>query len=52
MRPVDEPEKIIRREERIGQAEINVRDMFDKGLAEVLSRIGNNPYFRDLEGSF
>lgn len=52
MRPTDEPNMEKNRTERIEQAEISVKSMFEEKLAGALDRIGKNPYFRDLEGNF
>ncbi len=40
------------RNEKIKMAERNVFSIFENKLAEVLDRVGENPYFRDLENSF
>lgn len=37
------------RKEKIENAERSVFDDFNKKLAGILERIGENPYFRDLE---
>lgn len=39
----------ITRTEKIKMAEQSIADTFGNKLAEVLERIGENPYFRDLE---
>ncbi|MFA6270341.1 MAG: hypothetical protein WC657_03975 [Candidatus Paceibacterota bacterium] len=45
-----EAEKTVEtRIEKIRVAEKNVFDVFQNKLSEVLERLGENPYFRDLE---